>query len=104
MTACRQSFHYDTIDGRPLISFVEWIYTLSEHEQQEFKMADKRQKQHRQVAIDHGDMIIDSDGGYIWKDSTTSKKNKPSDSVWLNYFNRWQKECGVVFSTQFTEE
>ena len=104
MTTVKQSFKYDTIDGRLLIPFAQWITTLSKQEQQEFQAADERQKQHRQVAIDRGDMTIDSSGEYIWKDSATAKSNKPTDLVWLNYFNRWQKECGIVFKTEFQEE
>ena len=104
MTTVKQSFEYNTIDGRLFVPFFRWISTLSKQEQQEFQAADVRQKQYRQVAIEKGDMTIDSDGNYIWKDSATAEKNKPFDPVWLIYFNRWQEECGIVFNTRFIEE
>jgi hypothetical protein len=104
MGKVRQTFEWQTVDGREIVEIDRWVATLPPQEQQEFKEALKRQHQYRQEAIDNGFMIIDENNDYVWKDWETAKLNKPMDTVWLRYFERWQQECAVVLQVKFIEE
>ena len=72
------------------------LLTLSTEEQEEFKLADQRQKSYRQKVVDAGAMEI-VETGYVWVDQEAAEKNKPTDPVWHNYFNRWLKETNQTF-------
>jgi len=76
----------------------DWITTLSKEEQDEFRLADIRQKEFRKLIIDQENLKLTNDG-YVWKD----KVGKPSDPTWLIYWNRWRIENGVQFTMENTE-
>ena len=95
-------FVYTWPSGTKPIDFYPWINTLSTQEQEEFWLADIRQKEFRQVVIDQGNLEVVKDG-YVWKDNTAQKQNKPNDPTWSVYWHRWQQETGVQITTEQTE-
>lgn len=102
MTRILQRFDIRTIDGSPVVNFPDWVKTLSKEEQTRFEEARTRQHRHRQEVIDRGDMII-TENGYEWRDPAAAEKNKPSDEIWLEYWDRWLKECKIEFNNRWEE-
>jgi len=101
----KNSFIVVSNNNTEIISLQEWVATLNGYEQELFRQADMRQVKHRQNAIDKGDMIIDSvTKDYVWRDIETAKKGKPTDRVWLEFWNRYVDECNLVTGTKFKEE
>jgi hypothetical protein len=87
------------------MTLFEWVATLSIEEQDRFRLADQRQVNHRQNAIDKGHMIIDPQtNDYIWKDNETAKNGKKTDRVWLEFWHRYVDECNINFESTFKEE
>ena len=105
--AVTHTFKYSVPEGKEFIRFEDWIASLSPEEQSEFHAAKTRQEAYRQEAIDRGDLVRDfstvdpkdptSQPSYVWRDEETAKKNKPSDEIWRNYWDRWIKEVDVQF-------
>ena len=93
-------FEWFTTDGSPFISLQDWIKTLSAEEQIEFYDADRRQKSNRQEKINDGSLTIDKEGRYVWKDEQAETVNKENDTIWLEYWDRWQIEttssCRII--------
>ena len=82
----------------------DWINTLTVEEQLEYYAANKRQKQFRQDAVDEGRLVFDDTlRQYIWKDKDAYHVNKPSDPVWMKYFERWIEEENIIFTMTYTE-
>ena len=95
-------FVYTWPDGITPIIFVDWVNTLSKKEQDEFQLADIRQKEFRKIVVDQGNMQI-TDNGYIWKDKDALNIGKPTDPTWQIYWTRWINETGVQFTIEQTE-
>lgn len=113
-----QEFVYKTHDGQPAMTLHHWIETLPLTEQAQFRAAELRQFDLRDLAIARGDLVvvtakpqarlartdpadkgIVNDTAYVWKDEATAALGKGTDSVWLEFFVRYQKENGIVFET-----
>ena len=98
-----ESFIYTYQDGTPA-NQNDWIKTLPIEEQLEFAAADKRQKQFRQDVVDDSRLVVDARlGQYIWKDKDAFHVNKPTDPVWLIYWDRWVEEENIIFTQTYTE-
>ena len=95
-------FKYNWPDGTTPIMFYDWLTTLSKEEQDEFRLADIRQKEFRKIVIDQGKLNVTKDG-YEWKDATAEKQNKPHDPTWDLYWTRWINETGVQFTIEHIE-
>ena len=91
-------FIYTWPYGTTPVMIHDWITTLSKEEQDEFRLADIRQKEFRQLIIDQENLKLTNDG-YVWKD----KVGKPNDPTWLIYWNRWRIDVGVQFTVDHTE-
>lgn len=91
----KQSWKEIAVDGGPVIPWHEWFATLPVDQQQIYAQAQQRQFEYRQEAIDRGDMILDSDGNYVWKDAATAALGKHQDEVWADYHKRYHRECGI---------
>ena len=95
-------FIYTWPDGTIPIMFYDWINTLSKEEQDEFRQADVRQKEFRKQVVDQGNLEVTNDG-YVWKDKDALTTNKPTDTIWQMYWNRWINETGVQFTIEQKE-
>ena len=91
----RQVWESVTSDGRQPVPFESWLATLPAQDQHLYHQAKLRQHEHRSLAIENGDMIIDSAGGYIWRDEHAALKGKPQDAIWAEFHARYHRECGV---------
>jgi hypothetical protein len=80
-----------TTDGSKFISLDQWAATLTEDEQEEFRQADKRQKEYRAIVVEQGNLVVENNS-YIWRDELAEQISKPYDPTWLDYWNRWQVE------------
>lgn len=76
------------------ITFLQWIETLSNEEQEEFRAAKTRQHEHRQKVIDEGRMTMPPGQHqvYEWRDQAAREQGKPNDPVWLKYWERYLRE------------
>jgi hypothetical protein len=103
-----QKFKYKWPSESTPIQFEDWVKTLSQSEQDEYQESKRNQHRLRQVAIDEGRLIMTdsvNDGGvYIWKDAEAFAIGKEYDTTWLKYWYRWEKETGVIFTTEIIEE
>jgi hypothetical protein len=97
-----QKFEYKWPTGTTPIEFYDWIATLTQEEQDEFRLADIRQKEFRKLVVDQGNLTV-TDTGYVWKDQEALAVNKPHDPTWDLYWSRWQKETGVQFTIESVE-
>ena len=95
-------FIYTWPDGTIPIMFVDWVNTLSKEEQDEFQLADIRQKEFRKIVVDQGNLTVTNDG-YVWKDKDTLNTGKPTDTTWQIYWTRWINETGVQFTIEQIE-
>lgn len=95
-------FIYTWPDGTIPIMFVDWVNTLSKEEQDEFQLADIRQKEFRKIVVDQGNLTVTNDG-YVWKDKDTLNTGKPTDPTWQIYWTRWINETGVQFTIEQIE-
>ena len=98
-----QKFIYTFPEGVTPIDFHAWVATLTPLEKDEFAQALARQQSFRNKWIDDG-LLTMVESGYEWKDEATLKAGKPVDAVWQIYWNRWQVETGVVFTTELIEK
>jgi|688.fasta_scaffold627586_2 hypothetical protein len=97
-----QQFKYTWTPGATQIKFYPWLATLSQEEQDEFRLADLRQKEFREEVINQGQLIV-NDTGYIWKDQDALNTGEPTDPTWQIYWTRWINETGVQFTTEHIE-
>jgi len=95
----RMSGRQTTRDGRPFVGFEQWLGSLPQDQQAEYRAAVARQHQHRQEAIDRGDLIKLEDQSYVWRDEETMTRGKPQDPVWAAYHDRWAEENAIVGQT-----
>jgi hypothetical protein len=95
-------FIYTWPDGRTPIDLYQWLTTLPAEEQEEFRLADIRQKEFRKQVVDQGNMQITNDG-YVWKDKNSLNIGKPTDPIWAIYWDRWINETGVQFTIEQIE-
>ena len=95
-------FIYIWPEGTNPIDFPPWIDTLTQAEQDEFRLADIRQKEFRKLVVDQGNLTV-TDTGYVWKDQEALAVNKPHDPTWDLYWTRWQKETGAQFTIESVE-
>ena len=95
-------FIYTWPAGKSPIWIEQWVRTLPQSEQDEFRSADIRQKEFRKIVIDQGNLQVTNDG-YVWKDKDALDVNKPTDPVWQIYWNRWLNETGVEFTIEQIE-
>ena len=95
-------FIYTWPDGTIPIMFVDWVNTMSKEEQDEFQLADIRQKEFRKIVVDQGNLTVTNDG-YVWKDKDTLNTGKPTDPTWQIYWTRWINETGVQFTIEQIE-
>jgi len=102
----KHEFEFRAGDGQTAVTIVEWLRTLPEDQQKEFKEAKNRQFAARQECIDRGDLIVqDADDGsvlYIWKDEETERIGKKQDPIWMKYFNRYLEENNIQFEVKKT--
>ena len=95
-------FIYTWPAGTTPIMFHVWINTLSKEEQDEFRLADVRQKEFRKLVVDQGNLQVTNDG-YVWKNKDALDTGKPTDPTWQRYWQRWINETGVTFVIEQTE-
>ena len=95
-------FIYTWPEGTSPLGMVPWLETLPQSEQDEFRLADIRQKEFRKTVVDQGNLTVTKDG-YVWKDEDAMNTGKPTDPTWLIYWNRWQAETGVQFTIEKIE-
>lgn len=101
----RNSFIVVSNNDAEIVTLHEWVATLNRYEQELFRQADIRQVKHRQNAIDRGDLVLDSTTNeYVWRDKETANKGKPTDRVWLEFWNRYVDQCNLVTGTRFNKE
>ena len=100
--AIAQKFIYTWPEGKSPIWIEQWIRTLSQIEQDEFRLADKRQKEFRKIVVDQGNLQV-VNNIYVWKDKDALDTNKPTDPVWQVYWNRWMTETGAKFTIEQSE-
>jgi hypothetical protein len=99
-----QKFHYKWPTGVTPIWFDQWLLTLTQEEQIEYRAGRQNGDILRQIAIDEGRMVIDpQDNSYVWTDRAAYKKYKENDPIWEKYWRRWQSETGVEFSSTIEE-
>ena len=84
-------FEWYTTDGSNFITIDDWIKTLTSEEQEEYREANARHKSYRADAINSGNFDL-VDGSYVWKDGEAEQHAKPNDPIWLEYWDRWQRE------------
>ena len=96
-----QKFHYTWPEGAQQLQFEPWVATLLQAEQDEFAQAKIRQQAYRQPFIDDGRLTV-MDNGYKWKDQETADLGKPTDTIWMKYWNRYINETGVAFTTSYS--
>ena len=105
-----QQFIHTWPDGSTPISIEDWLLTLPQSEQDEYQESRRNQDRLRQVAIDEGRMIMTDFnnatgwGTYVWKDAEAFDVGKQHDPIWLRYWQRWEKETGVIFTMETIEE
>ena len=75
---------------------------MSKEEQDEFRLADIRQKEFRKQVVDQGNLQV-TNGGYVWKDKDALNIGKPTDPTWQIYWQRWINETGVQFTIKQIE-
>lgn len=98
-----ESFLSTYQDGT-LARIEDWLKTLTIEEQLEYAVADKRQKQFRQDAVNDGRLVFDDIARtYTWSDKESFHVNKPTDPVWLIYWDRWIEEKKIIFTQTYTE-
>lgn len=95
-------FVYTWPDGTTPIMFHDWINTLSKEEQDEFRLADIRQKEFRKTVVDQGNLKVTNDG-YVWKDKNALDTGKPTDPTWQIYWTQWIDKTGVQFTIEQIE-
>ena len=95
-------FVYTWPDGTVPIMFHDWVNTLTKEEQDEFRLADIRQKEFRKIVVEQGNLEVTNDG-YVWKDKDALTTNKPTDPTWQMYWTQWINETGVQFSIEQKE-
>jgi len=104
----KQEFKFTPQDGQELITLQQWVSTLPENEQTEFRQAQQRQLEFRQRVVDANKLTVikNSDSGagpdnYIWDDSHVENKTRPEykecDGVWFCYWNRYLEETKTTF-------
>ena len=99
-----QKFTYTWPEGSTPIEMDNWLKTLPQSEQDEYREGRSNGDRLRQIAIDEGRMIIKDDGAYEWKNAEAFAINKENDPIWEKYWRRWQIETGVIFKTEMIEE
>ena len=110
MSKVRQKMNYRTLDGSEPLKLVDWAESsLNPGELKVFNDAVERQHRLRQAAIDAGVLVLDSEtDDYVWlKEHTIGKQAyefKEYDEEWLQFWNRYIKETGTLFSLEFVNE
>ena len=97
-----QKFEYKWPTGTTPIEFYDWIATLTQEEQDEFRLADIRQKEFRKLVVDQGNLTVNNNG-YVWKDNDALNTGKPTDPTWQMYWNQWIAKTGVQFTIEQIE-
>jgi hypothetical protein len=85
----------------------EWVATLTDAEQTEFRESEAREIARQAGLIAEGKMIRHQDGSIEFVDSQAAQGNYyDTDTVWVTYFNRWLSETGQYQQTtvEFTSE
>ena len=104
----RQQFKFTPPAGVAWITFDQWLSSLPESEQQEYRAAQHRQLTIRQQYIDSGLLSLDEPvygaEEYVWRDAEACQNHKPMDAVWGQYFKRYLSETGVKFESIIIEE
>lgn len=99
-------FKYTVAEGYSWIELDDWVNNLPDAERQEFRDAERRQREFRSQAIADGRLVLDESHlgdhrqpgdqpRYVWSDPETAKQNKPEDIIWRQYFDRWMAENGI---------
>ena len=107
----KQTFITQYAPGVEMITFPEWLATLSDSEQTRYHQARARMDAYRQEAIDAGRMIIDKDGSYVWRDEAAinwKDKNslgfgKKIDDECLSFYDRFNADTGKTVTSIITE-
>lgn len=102
-----QQFKYTYSDGTVISNVTKvkmaWLKTLSVEEQEEYRLADIRQKALRQSVVDSGNLtLIEDKSKYLWKDSDAHTQGKPEDEIWIKYFIRFLQENNIKFEVSDT--
>jgi hypothetical protein len=104
-----QQFRYTYSDSTlvPNIHKVQtaWLKTLTVEEQEEYRLADIRQKALRQTVVDSGNLtLIEDKSKYLWKDTEAHTQGKPEDEIWIKYFIRFLRENNIKFEVSDTPD
>ena len=104
----KQEFKFTPAEGKELITLHQWVSTLSENEQQEFRAAEQRQLEIRQKIVKNKKLTViknsDDDttpDNYVWDESQIENKSsdyyKDYDDTWLVYWKRYLSETETKF-------
>ena len=95
----KQTFEYRGNDEAP--NFGDWANSLTGTDFLRWKQAEKNQLALRKSAIDQGILQVNDDGSYEYNTEWTVGKEhyeyKEYDEVWLEFWNRYLDETGIVF-------
>ena len=99
-----QKFQYKFSDGTiledPMEIFMlrkKWLESLPVANQQEYELADIRQKKLRDQIIDSGKLVVDENTNFVWKTTDDKLKGKPTDPVWQKYFDQFLSDNKMEF-------
>jgi hypothetical protein len=108
----KQEFIYTTENGDPPIPIDDWIATLPDEEQQEYRRAAERQQAFRRTIIEDNKLKVTREqnsnyDSYIWDENHVQDKEvheyKKYDEVWLEYWKRYLRETGTTFEIKKTK-
>ena len=102
----RQEFVFTPPEGTEFIDINTWARDLPSDQLQEWLAAVDRQLAIRQKVIDQAELKVDTSNpnlldSYIWQEDAIKDKPageyKPTDPVWLKYWDRYLQETGIKF-------
>ena len=110
--AIRQEFVFTPPEGTEFIDINTWARDLPSDQLQEWLAAVDRQLAIRQKVIDQAELKVDTSNpnlldSYIWQEDAIKDKPayeyKPTDPVWLKYWDRYLQETGIKFEIKEIE-
>jgi hypothetical protein len=104
----KQEFKFTPAEGKELITLHQWVSTLSENEQEEFRQAEQRQLEFRQKVVESNKLTVIKNSSdntvpddYIWDNAHVENKTileyKDHDDTWLVYWKRYLAETETKF-------
>ena len=104
----KQEFKFTPREGQELITLHQWVATLTENEQEEFRQAEQRQLEFRQKVVESNKLTVIKNSSddtvpddYIWDDAHVENKTKleykDHNDLWVSYWFRYLEETGITF-------